>query len=85
VNRSFTTSVVTGALEYLVKSISCPTHRPIMMLKSVSDLLSSSAWRSGLQAVSKVSGFLILYSEGIPSSVLSRPPQQQTTELISSP
>ena len=43
VTRSLTTSVVTGASENRVNSMSCPMHNPIMMFNSVSVLFRTIA------------------------------------------
>ncbi len=72
---SFTIIVVTGASEYLLKSISCPTQRPTAIFISVFSLLSTLPCPRGLQLISKLSEFF-----SIPSSPLSIPPFPQTTD-----
>lgn len=69
VTRSFTTRVVTGALEYLLINMSCPTHNTTMMFMSVPSRLQISAWAIGLQAGSKVPGRILSASLSAPTRV----------------
>jgi len=90
VTLSLTTSVVTGALENLEKSMSCPMQSPMMMFNSVPRWFRTMAWPTGLQPPSTVHATLFTSNPWLSkmrqrTRVSSRSPTQKATPILRIP